>query len=145
VFYFCYYYYYNLGFWGFFFLLLLLLFCFLRQGLPMWSCCPGTRYLDQAIFKNTRESPASASQELGLKPFVNTPGSQELFKGFLLLFETRPVELTLSPNWRSSCLCLYLMSVAITSKSPHSSIKLCEINFSSKRRTLPFTDCVHRC
>jgi hypothetical protein len=47
--------------------------------------CPGTHSVDQAGLK-LRNSPASASQVLGLKVCATTPGQSFCFKGLFLMF-----------------------------------------------------------
>jgi hypothetical protein len=56
------------------------LFVFLRQVSLCSPCCPGTHSVDQAGLR-LRNSPASASQVLGLKACTTTPhGASNLLK-----------------------------------------------------------------
>jgi hypothetical protein len=58
--------------------LIFFLLVFLRQGFLCGPGCPGTHFVDQAGLK-LRNSPASASQVLGLKACATTPGSLSKF------------------------------------------------------------------
>jgi hypothetical protein len=72
-----------------FFILFLFLF-FLTQG---FSGCLGTHFVDQADLE-LRNSPASASQVLGLKAWPPPPGWVITFKAFLFYY--RGLQLALS-------------------------------------------------
>jgi hypothetical protein len=92
------------------------LFCFVFCFLVFWdrvslysSGYPGTHFVDQAGLQ-LRNSPASASQVLGLKACATTPGLLACFETGLLCNPGCPRNSLCRPAWlwtqRSTCLCL---------------------------------------